>query len=163
MKKRFNKPVKYVVYSHGHFDHIGGGQVFQKDGATVVAHENAVEPLIGEKLPTAVPDRTFKKDLTLELGSEKVVLTFVAPNHSNSMILIHFPKPRAMMAVDFCPVGALPYNEPLPLKYILPPVRSKATPPGVLSPLMRDRGRRSLRPRHQEGSRHQHRVHAEPA
>jgi glyoxylase-like metal-dependent hydrolase (beta-lactamase superfamily II) len=117
LKKRFNKPVKYVVYSHAHFDHIGGGQVFQQDGATVVAHENAVDPIIGEKLPTAVPDKTFKKDLTLELGGEKVELTRVSPSHSNSMIMIHFPKQRAMMAVDFCPVGALPYNDFLDFYY----------------------------------------------
>jgi glyoxylase-like metal-dependent hydrolase (beta-lactamase superfamily II) len=111
LKQRFNKPVKYVIYSHGHFDHIGGGQVFHEDGATVIAHENAVEPIVGERLPTAVPDETFKKDRTLTLGGEEVKLAFVAPNHSNSMIMIHFPKQRAMMAVDFCPVGALPYND----------------------------------------------------
>ncbi len=111
LKRRFHKPVKYVIYSHGHFDHIGGGQVFQEDGATIIAHQNAVEPIVGERLPTAVPDRTFGKDLTLELGGERVELTFVAPSHSNSMIMIHFPKQKAMMAVDVCPVGALPYND----------------------------------------------------
>jgi glyoxylase-like metal-dependent hydrolase (beta-lactamase superfamily II) len=117
LRQRFNKPVKYVIYSHGHFDHIGGGQVFQEDGATVVAHENAVEPIVGERLPTAIPDETFKKNRTLTLGGEQVELAFVAPNHSNSMIMIHFPKQRAMMAVDFCPVGALPYNDFLDFYY----------------------------------------------
>ena len=117
LRQRFNKPVKYVIYSHGHFDHIGGGQVFQEDGATVVAHENAVEPIVGERLPTAIPDETFKKNRTLTLGGEQVELAFVAPNHSNSMIMIHFPKQRAMMAVDFCPVGTLPYNDFLDFYY----------------------------------------------
>jgi glyoxylase-like metal-dependent hydrolase (beta-lactamase superfamily II) len=117
LRQRFNKPVKYVIYSHGHFDHIGGGQVFQEDGATVVAHENAVEPIVGERLPTAIPDETFKKNRTLTLGGEQVELAFVAPNHSNSMIMIHFPKQRAMMAADFCPVGALPYNDFLDFYY----------------------------------------------
>jgi glyoxylase-like metal-dependent hydrolase (beta-lactamase superfamily II) len=117
LRQRFNKPVKYVIYSHGHFDHIGGGQVFQEDGATVVAHENAVEPIVGERLPTAIPDETFKKNLTLALGGEQVELAFVAPNHSNSMIMIHFPKQRAMMAVDICPVGALPFNDFLDFYY----------------------------------------------
>ena len=28
IKKRFNQPVKYVIYSHDHADHISGGQVF---------------------------------------------------------------------------------------------------------------------------------------
>ena len=117
LKRRFDKPVKYVIYSHGHFDHIGGGQVFQEDGAIVVAHENAVEPIVGEGLPTAVPDETFRKDRTLTLGGERVELTHVAPSHSNSMIMIRFPRQRAVMAVDICPVGALPYNDFLDFSY----------------------------------------------
>ena len=91
--------------------------MFQKEGAIVVAHENAVEPIIGERLPTAVPDKTFKKDMKVELGGESVELTFVAPNHSNSMIMMHFRKHRTMMAVDFCPVGFLPYNDFLDFYY----------------------------------------------
>jgi glyoxylase-like metal-dependent hydrolase (beta-lactamase superfamily II) len=117
LKRRFNKPVKYVVYSHGHFDHIGGGQVFQKEGAIVIAHENAVEPIIGERLPTAVPNQVFKTKLTIKLGGEVVKLTRVAPSHSDSMIIIEFPRQRAVSAVDFCPVNALPYNDFLDFYY----------------------------------------------
>jgi glyoxylase-like metal-dependent hydrolase (beta-lactamase superfamily II) len=111
LKRRFNKPVKYVIYSHAHFDHIGGGQVFQKDGAMVIAHENAVDPIVGEKLPTAVPNKIFKDRMTVELGGDVVKLTRVAPSHSNSMIVIEFPRQRTVMAVDFCPVNGLPYND----------------------------------------------------
>ncbi|MBM3602058.1 MAG: MBL fold metallo-hydrolase [Alphaproteobacteria bacterium] len=39
VQKRFNQPVKYVIYSHDHADHISGGEVF--DGAIIVAHEYA--------------------------------------------------------------------------------------------------------------------------
>jgi hypothetical protein len=75
--------------------------VFQKDGAIVIAHENAVEPIIGEKLPTAVPNKVFKKNLRIELGGDVVKLTRLAPSHSDSMIIIEFPKHRAVSAVDF--------------------------------------------------------------
>jgi glyoxylase-like metal-dependent hydrolase (beta-lactamase superfamily II) len=34
-------PIKYVVYSHSHFDHIAGGKPFKDLGATFVAHKNA--------------------------------------------------------------------------------------------------------------------------
>jgi glyoxylase-like metal-dependent hydrolase (beta-lactamase superfamily II) len=77
----------------------------------VIAHENAVDPIVGEKLPTAVPDKIFKDRMTVELGGEVVKLTRVAPSHSNSMIVIEFPRQRAVMAVDFCPVNGLPYND----------------------------------------------------
>jgi len=36
---RFNQPVRYVVYSHSHWDHAAGGVVFEAT-ATFVAHEN---------------------------------------------------------------------------------------------------------------------------
>ena len=34
-------PIKYVIYSHSHFDHIAGGKPFKDLGATFVAHKNA--------------------------------------------------------------------------------------------------------------------------
>ena len=34
-------PIKYVIYSHSHFDHIAGGKPFKDLGATFVAHANA--------------------------------------------------------------------------------------------------------------------------
>src|SRR5437763_14230834 len=34
-------PIKYVIYSHSHFDHIAGGQPFKDLGAVFVAHRNA--------------------------------------------------------------------------------------------------------------------------
>jgi len=111
IKSRFHTSVKYVVYTHAHFDHIGGGQVFQKDGATIVAHRNAVEPIVGEKLPTAVPDRTFEKDMKIELGDEIVELHYVAPSHSNSLALVYFPKYKALQCTDVCGADSLPFNE----------------------------------------------------
>ena len=31
-------PIKYLIYSHHHYDHIAGGKPFKEAGATVVAH-----------------------------------------------------------------------------------------------------------------------------
>src|SRR5688572_11817622 len=44
--KRFKVPVRYVVYSHSHFDHASGGAVFA-DTATFVAHENMLRNMDG--------------------------------------------------------------------------------------------------------------------
>jgi glyoxylase-like metal-dependent hydrolase (beta-lactamase superfamily II) len=38
LDQRFDVPVKYVIYSHSHFDHVEGGAVF-RDTATFIAHE----------------------------------------------------------------------------------------------------------------------------
>lgn len=44
IRKRFNVSVKCVVYTHAHTDHISGGQVFQQDGAIVVANQREPSP-----------------------------------------------------------------------------------------------------------------------
>jgi glyoxylase-like metal-dependent hydrolase (beta-lactamase superfamily II) len=117
IKRRFNVPVKYVVYTHGHADHISGAQVFQNDGAVVVANQRAVEPIVGEKIPTAIPDRVFDKDMTITLGGETVLLHRVAPSHSDSMIMVLFPGYKALQCTDVCENKSMPYNDFLDFYY----------------------------------------------
>jgi len=52
------KPVRYVVYSHSHFDHAEGGAVFA-DTATFVGHENMARNLDGRypQMPGDMIDR----------------------------------------------------------------------------------------------------------
>ncbi len=105
---RFNQPIKYLVYSHDHRDHIAGGEVFA-DTATVVAHEKAKATILGEKRPTAVPDVTFSDRMTIELGGKTVHLLYLGPSHSDNLIVMHFPEERALVTVDFISGKRLPY------------------------------------------------------
>ena len=117
IRKRFGVSVKYVVYTHAHADHISGGQIFQKDGAIVVANLRAVEPIVGEKIPTALPNRVFDTDMTITLGGERVLLHRVAASHSDSMIMVLFPKYRALQCTDVCQSKSMPYNDLLDFYY----------------------------------------------
>ena len=38
-----NEPIKYLFYSHNHWDRTLGGQVFKDVGATIIAHEEAYD------------------------------------------------------------------------------------------------------------------------
>jgi glyoxylase-like metal-dependent hydrolase (beta-lactamase superfamily II) len=122
---RFGKPIRYVVYSHDHRDHIAGGEVFAADGAIVVAHEKAKQVIIGEKRPTAVPDITFKKQMTLELGGKTVELKYLGKNHSDNMIVMRFPAERVLFAVDFIPVKTVGFKD-FPDAYLPEWIRSLA-------------------------------------
>jgi glyoxylase-like metal-dependent hydrolase (beta-lactamase superfamily II) len=117
IKSRFHVPVKYVVYTHGHADHISGGQVFKQDGAVIVANERAVEPIVGEKIPTALPDRVFDRDMTITLGGETVLLHRVASSHSDSMTMVLFPAYKALQCTDVCESKSMPYNDFLDFYY----------------------------------------------
>ena len=117
IKSRFNIPVKYVVYTHAHADHISGGQVFKNAGATIIANQRAVEPIVGEKLPTALPDKVFDQDMKITLGGEEVLLHYVAPSHSDSMVMVLFPKYKALQCTDVCESKSMPYNDFLDFYY----------------------------------------------
>lgn len=110
LKTRFGVPVKYLIYSHDHRDHIAGGEVFGSE-ATVIAHENARAAIIGENRPTAVPELTFTDRMTVTLGGKTVELIYPGPSHSNNLIVLHFPEERAVYTVDFISVNRLPYMD----------------------------------------------------
>lgn len=107
---RFNQPIKYLIYSHDHRDHIAGGEVFA-DTAIVVAHKKAKATIIGEKRPTAIPNLTFSDKMTIELGGKTVELSYVGRNHSDNSIVMRFPAERALFAVDFIPVKAMAFRD----------------------------------------------------
>ncbi|HZJ32865.1 MAG TPA: MBL fold metallo-hydrolase [Vicinamibacterales bacterium] len=58
LAQRFKVPVRYVVYSHSHFDHAEGGAVFA-DTAKFVAHENMLRNMDGRypQMPGDMLDR----------------------------------------------------------------------------------------------------------
>ena len=108
LKARFGLPVKYLIYSHDHRDHIAGGEVFTPE-ATVIAHAKARAIIIGEQRPTAAPDVTFTDRMTVTLGGKSVELFYAGLSHSDNMIVMHFPEERAVFTVDFISVKRMPY------------------------------------------------------
>lgn len=117
IKKRFNVSVKYVILTHGHYDHAGGSQIFQQAGAKVIIQKNGLEAIIGEKLPVAVPDVVYEDQLTIKLGGETVVLHHIAESHSNSMSIVTFPAYKAMQLTDIGESNTMPYNDFLDFYY----------------------------------------------
>ena len=110
IKERFGKPIRYLILSHDHRDHSSGGEVFKAAGAIVVAHARAKATIIAELRPTAVPDITFERAMTIELGGARVELSHLGRNHSDNMIVMNFPAERVLFAVDFIPVQTVAFK-----------------------------------------------------
>ena len=110
IRKVTDKPVKYLLYSHHHFDHIAGGKAFKDAGATVVAHHRAKERLAVLKDPhTVLPDEAVSdKGRTITLGGTAVEMTYHGLNHSDTTLVIRLPKEKIIFVVDTIPVGAVP-------------------------------------------------------
>jgi len=109
IKKVTDKPIKYLIYSHHHYDHIAGGQPFKDAGAKIVAHKKAKERLAVLKDPaTPLPDETMDKSKTIKLGGTTLELTYIGLNHSDTSIVMRLPKEKILFVVDFIPVGQVP-------------------------------------------------------
>ena len=108
--KRFNQPIKYLIYSHDHADHIDGGEVFA-DTAIVVSHEKAKTHIVGEKRRTAVPQVTFSDRMEITLGGKVVELHYLGLNHGDNSVVMRFPAERVVFAVDFVEPGRLPFRD----------------------------------------------------
>jgi glyoxylase-like metal-dependent hydrolase (beta-lactamase superfamily II) len=110
IRKITDKPIRYVIYSHHHFDHIAGGQAFKEAGATFVAHRRAKERLEMLKDPhTVLPDEAVgDQGRRITLGGTTVELSYHGLNHSDSTLVMRLPKERLVFVVDTIPVGAVP-------------------------------------------------------
>ena len=109
IKKVTDKPIKYLIYSHHHYDHIAGGQPFKDAGAKIIAHKKAKERLAALKDPnTPLPDETFDKQRTIKLGATTLELTYHGLNHSDSTIVMRLPKEKIIYTVDTVPAGQFP-------------------------------------------------------
>jgi glyoxylase-like metal-dependent hydrolase (beta-lactamase superfamily II) len=109
IRKITQAPIRYLVYSHHHFDHIAGGKAFKDAGATVIAHRRAKERLAAINDPhTVLPDETVDNKRTITLGGTSLELSYHGPNHSDSTLVMRLPREKIVFIVDTIPVGQVP-------------------------------------------------------
>jgi glyoxylase-like metal-dependent hydrolase (beta-lactamase superfamily II) len=110
IRKVTDKPIRYVIYSHHHFDHIAGGKALKDAGATFVAHRRAKERLALINDPfTVLPDEVVPDTgRTINLGGTALELHYLGLNHSDSTLVMRLPKEKIIFVVDTIPVGQVP-------------------------------------------------------
>jgi glyoxylase-like metal-dependent hydrolase (beta-lactamase superfamily II) len=110
IKKVTNQPIKFLVYSHHHYDHIAGGKALKDAGATIVGHQRVKERLAPLADPnTPLPDEAVgNQGRTITLGGTTLELKYMGLHHSDSQLLMHLPREKIIFVVDTIPVGALP-------------------------------------------------------
>jgi glyoxylase-like metal-dependent hydrolase (beta-lactamase superfamily II) len=121
-----NKPIKFVVNTHHHFDHAGGLGAFVADGATIITHD-VNKAFLEQSL--AAP-RTVKPDKLAQSGKKAVVegmqekrvlsdgtrtveLYLIQGNtHHDGIIMAYLPKEKILVEADVyipaAPNAALP-------------------------------------------------------
>ena len=105
---RTDQPVKYVIYSHNHWDHILGGKIFKDEGATFISHEKCLAHFYRDPHPDLVmPDIVFDRNYKVELGETKLELQYFGRNHDDCTITMLLPQERLLFVVDLAMPGAV--------------------------------------------------------
>ncbi len=121
-----NKPIKYLINSHAHFDHSGGLRSYVDEGAIIVTHEmnKAYYEQAWAAPHTLNPDRLAqsKKAAMFETFTDKHVLTdgvrpievhqIAGGGHNDAFAMVYLPKEKILIEADaYTPLAA---NAPAP-------------------------------------------------
>jgi glyoxylase-like metal-dependent hydrolase (beta-lactamase superfamily II) len=119
--KLTQRPVRFVLNTHWHFDHTGGNESFGKAGALIVAHENvrkrmSVESFIeflGMKFKAeprqALPVVTFTRDVTFHLNGDEVHVLHMPNAHTDGDAIVHYRKSDVIHMGDIFFNGRYPF------------------------------------------------------
>lgn len=116
-----DQPVRFIINTHWHFDHVGGNENFAKRGAVIVAHENLRQRMVTGSLlkpfgrqvppapPAALPVVTYRNAMTFHWNGDDVQLVHVAPAHTDGDTFIYFRQANVLHAGDVYFNGMYPY------------------------------------------------------
>jgi cyclase len=106
-------PIKYVINTHYHLDHVGGNASFHRDGATIVAHDNirlrlaagVINAVTGNKTPPAeadaIPTQTYMVGgMKVEVGGRVAQLNHVINAHTDGDTWVYFPDANVLTTGD---------------------------------------------------------------
>jgi len=96
-------PVKWVINTQHHPDHVGTNQKFIDAGAQVLALESLKTWMASDPRTKAIPGlptQTFAKDYTLKFGGAEVRLYSFGRGHTGDDTMVYFPDAKIVMVSD---------------------------------------------------------------
>ncbi len=121
IKKISDKPVRFVINTHWHFDHTGGNENFGKGGAVIVAHDNVYKRMAvktpieffkssyGPAPHAALPALTFKDTATFHLNGDEATALHIPNAHTDGDAIIHFRNANVVHMGDTYFNGLYPF------------------------------------------------------
>ncbi|MCU0989944.1 MAG: MBL fold metallo-hydrolase [Xanthomonadales bacterium] len=115
------RPVRFVINTHFHHDHVGGNEALGQTGSVIIAHDNIRRRMssdqfnhfFDETTPAwpqgALPVVTFNDKVTLHLNGEAVTAHHVPRGHTDGDSIVHFAGSNVLHMGDIFFNGLYPY------------------------------------------------------
>lgn len=108
------KEIRFLINTHYHGDHTGGNPIIGKE-AQIISHKNCKDSFLAEikSEETAesigIPQKTYEKEMALEVGNEMVRLLHFGPGHTSGDTVVVFERAKGIHAGDLFFNGLPPY------------------------------------------------------
>jgi cyclase len=114
-------PLKFVINTHWHFDHVDNNAALHDAGGTILAHENTRKRLaapqeiavFGMHFPAspakALPQQTFKDSFQIYFNNEELALGYIPPAHTDTDIYVRFQNADVLHMGDTYFSGSYPF------------------------------------------------------
>jgi cyclase len=112
-----NKPFKFLLNTHHHYDHTAGNISFKDLVENVVSHRNALANMksYAKKMNTEndqfYPNLTFDNIWTQQVGREKIAGYYYGPAHTNGDVVYHFENANIIHVGDLSTKFLHPYMD----------------------------------------------------
>jgi cyclase len=105
------RPVKFLLNTHWHYDHVGGNEIYGPD-AIIVAHENVRKRLMTKQTPfwsptpigpypeRAWPRITFRDMVTIHFAGEDIEMDHYANGHTDTDSVVYFARANVVDVGD---------------------------------------------------------------
>ena len=123
-----DQPIKKVIVSHFHADHIYGLQVFEELGAEVIAPYGAqkyiqsdaakerleerqfsLEPWVNEDTHLVLPDTTIEKSMHFSMGGINFTINYMGKAHSDGDLTLLVEPDKVLFSGDIIFEGRIPF------------------------------------------------------
>jgi glyoxylase-like metal-dependent hydrolase (beta-lactamase superfamily II) len=121
IRKLTDKPVRFVLNTHWHWDHAGGNENMAKAGATIIAQESVMPWMTTWQIsgmdgtpkapqpPKGLPVITFKDEITVRFNGQTIVFTNAGPAHSDGDAIVHFAEADVYVMGDIYLTQSYPF------------------------------------------------------
>ena len=116
-----DQPIRFVINTHFHHDHVGGNETIGKGDAVIIAHDNIQKRMSGDYYSNffdntwpawpqdALPVITFNDQITLHFNGEIAKVYHVPHGHTDGDSIVHFPASDVIHMGDIYFNGLYPY------------------------------------------------------